>query len=108
MVELRIINNFDTSFSLEPESQRILFGLLESDSFLGQVAGQIEAQKVQFTGILFQPMPQVSAAPRNMSPEVEEYFTSSDYAIVNIPPAFLFKARISNPTKLCAIFHRLK
>lgn len=108
MVELRIINNFDTSFSLEQESQKILFGLLESDSFLGQVAGQIEAQKVEFTGILFQPMPQVASAPRNMSPEVEEYFTSTDYAIVNIPPAFLFKARISNPTKLCAVFHRLK
>ena len=108
MVELRIINNFDTSFSLDPESQRVLFGLLENDGFLGQVAGQIEAQKVEFTGILFQPMPQMSGAPRNMSPEVQEYFTSNDYAIVNIPPAFLFKARISNPTKLCAIFHRLK
>lgn len=108
MVELRIINNLDTSFTLEPESQKILFGLLEDDSFLGQVAGQIEAQKVKFTGILFQPIPQVAGAPRNLAPDVEPYFTSPDYAIVNVPPSFLFKAHISNPNKLCAVFHRVK
>ena len=108
MVELRIINNLDTSFTLESESQEILFGLLEEDSFLGQVAGQIEAQKVKFTGILFQPIPQVSGSPRNLSPDVEPYFTSPDYAIVNIPPSFLFKSRISSPSKLCAIFQRIK
>ncbi|WP_017324133.1 hypothetical protein [Synechococcus sp. PCC 7336] len=108
MAQLRIINNFDTSFALETEAQKVLFGLLESDGFLGQVAGQIEAQKVEFTGILFQPVPHGPGTPRGISPEFAEYFTSREYAIINIPPNFMFKARISNPSRLCAIFRRLK
>ncbi len=108
MAQLRIINNFDSSFTLETEAQKVLIGLLESDGFLGQVAGQIEAQKVEFTGILFQPVPHAPGSPKGISPEHSEYFTSREYAIINVPPSFMFKARIANPTRLCAIFRRLK
>jgi hypothetical protein len=57
MARLKIVNNFDSSFVLDPEARDTLFSLLKTESFLNQVAGQIQGQSVEFTELLFQPVP---------------------------------------------------
>jgi hypothetical protein len=104
MTRLKIINNFDGSFVLDPEARENLFNLLKSESFCNQVATQINNQKVEFTELLFQPVPYSTATPKGMPAEFEQYHNSEDYIIINVPPNFMFKAKIFNPSRLCAIY----
>jgi hypothetical protein len=108
MVRLKIVNNFDSSFVLEPEARENLFSLLTSESFLNQVAGQNQGEQVEFTELLFQPLPYSTATPKGMPAEFEQYHTSDAYIIINIPPNFMFKAKIFNPTRLCAVYRKIK
>jgi hypothetical protein len=108
MVRLKIVNNFDSSFVLEPEARENLFSLLTSESFLNQVAGQNQGEQVEFTELLFQPLPYSTATPKGMPAEFEQYHTSDVYIIINIPPNFMFKAKIFNPTRLCAVYRKIK
>ncbi len=108
MARLKIVNNFDSSFVLAPEARENLFSSLTSESFLTQVAEQIQGQKVEFTELLFQPVPYTTATPKGMPAEFEPYHESDDYIIINVPPNFMFKAKIFNPSRLCAIYKKVK
>jgi hypothetical protein len=107
MARLKIINNFDSSFVLDPEARDNLFELLMSDSFRNQVAGQAQSQDVEFTQLLFQPVPYSTATPKGMPSEFEQYHESDDYIIINVPPNFMFKAKIFQPSRLCAIYRKV-
>lgn len=105
---LRIVDNFDGSFTLEPETQEILFGLLKSEAFLQQITEQIQVQQLQFTELLFQPVPYSPATPKGMPPELQQYHESDEYIIINVPPNFMFKAKIFQPSRLCAIYRKIR
>lgn len=107
MAKLKIINNFDSSFVLDPEARENLFNLLKNESFSNQVATQINCQQAEFTELLFQPVPYSTATPKGMPAEFEQYHKNDDYIIINVPPNFMFKAKIFNPSRLCAIYRKL-
>ena len=104
MASLKIVNNYDSSFVLAPEAKQNLFSLLTSETFLNQIVGQGQCQKVEFTELLFQPVPYSTATPKGMPAEFEQYHNNSDYIIINVPPNFMFKAKIFKPSRLCAIY----
>lgn len=101
---LKIIEHFDSSFTLAPEAQEALFGLLEGEAFLNQLSGQIKGKNVEFTGLLFQPVPYTTATPKGMPAEYEKYHADDKYIIINVPPNFMFQAKIFKPSRLCAIY----
>ena len=101
---LKIVENFDASFQLETSNKIALFSLLETESFLEQISQQIQGNKVEFTKILFQPVPYSTATPKGMPKEVEIYHNSPEYIIINVPPNFMFTAKIFKPSRLCAIY----
>ncbi len=103
---LKIIEHFDSSFTLAPEAQEALFSLLQSESFLNQLSGQIEG-KMELTGLLFQPVPYTTTTPKGMPAEFEKYHADDKYIIINVPPNFMFQAKIFKPSRLCAIYRRL-
>jgi hypothetical protein len=105
---LRVINDFDASFELDPEAKATLFALLQSEAFLVQVAQQSKGDRVEFSELLFQPVPYSSKTPKGMLPEFEQYHDVDDYLIINVPPNFMFKAKIFKPSRLCAIYRKLR
>lgn len=104
---LRIIEHFDSSFTLAPEAQAALFSLLQGETFKSQLLGQIEGKTVEFTELLFQPVPYTTATPKGMPPEYEKYHADDKYIIINVPPNFMFQAKIFKPSRLCAIYRQL-
>ena len=104
---LKIIQNFDSSFTLEAEAKTALFELLTNESFLKQVCQQSKCEQVEFTELLFQPVPYSSATPKGMPAEFEKYHESEEYVILNVPPNFMFKAKIFKPSRLCAIYQKM-
>jgi len=108
MARIKIINTFDGSFTLEPTAQATLFSLLQGESFLQQVTQQAQCQAVEFTELLFQPVPYSQATPKGMPADFEQYHQSDDYLIINVPPNFMFQAKIFNPSRLCAIYRKVK
>ncbi len=107
MARLKIVNNFDTSFGLSPEAKETLFSLLTSAAFVSQVAEQLPCQMLEFTKLLFQPVPYSAATPKGMPAEFEPYHESDDYVIINVPPNFMFQAKIFKPSRLCAIYRKI-
>lgn len=107
MARLKIVNNYDSSFVLAPEARENLFQLLTTESFLKQIAGQVQCQTIEFTELLFQPVPYTSTTPKGMPPEFEQYHESDDYVIINVPPNFMFQAKIFKPSRLCAIYQKV-
>lgn len=107
MTQLKIVNNFDGSFSLEPDAKETLFNLLQGESFLQQLSLEMNCQQVEFTELLFQPVPYSQATPKGMPAEYEPYYKSPDYVIINVPPNFMFKAKIFKPSRLCAIYRKV-
>ncbi|WP_414621914.1 hypothetical protein [Calothrix sp. CCY 0018] len=103
---LKIIQNFDSNFTLEPQAKATLFELLTNESFLKQVCQQSKCEQVEFTELLFQPVPYSSTTPKGMPAEFEKYHQSEEYAILNVPPNFMFKAKIFKPSRLCAIYKK--
>ena len=63
MARLKILNNYDSDFVLASEAKENLFSLLTSEPFLNQIAAQGQCQKVEFTELLFQPVPYSTATP---------------------------------------------
>ena len=102
---LKIIEHFDSSFSLEPEAKTTLFALLKSEAFVQQVSQALEGAQVEFTELLFQPYS--TATPKGMPAEFEKFHTSADHTIVHVPPNFMFKAKIFKPSRLCAVFRKV-
>lgn len=108
MASLKIVNSYDSSFVLDPEAKASLFELLTHESFLNQVAPQVSCKTLEFTELLFQPVPYSTATPKGMPVEFEPYHKSDDYVIINVPPTFMFKAKIFNPSRLCAIYRKIQ
>ncbi|NET31518.1 MAG: hypothetical protein F6K19_05895 [Cyanothece sp. SIO1E1] len=108
MVRLKIIDKFDGSFTLAPEAQELLFKLLTNKGFLTQVHQQAQCEQVEFTELLFQPVPYSLSTPKGMPPEFEQYHQSADYIIINVPPNFMFQAKIFSPSRLCAIYQKVE
>jgi hypothetical protein len=101
---LKIIESYDGSFVLEPSAKAVLLSLLTADSFQTQVAQQLHCSRIEFTNLLFQPVPYSTETPKGMPAEFEKYHNHSDFAIVNVPPNFMFQAKVFKPSRLCAIY----
>jgi hypothetical protein len=108
VAQIRIVESFDTSFTLSPEAKAALFELLRGEVFLGQLIAQLQCKSIEFTELLFQPVPYSASTPKGMPSEFEPYFESADHAIVNVPPNFMFKAKIFSPSRLCAVYRLIK
>ncbi|MEB3280909.1 MAG: hypothetical protein VKK42_18495 [Lyngbya sp.] len=106
-MRIRIVENFDADFILDPQAKTRLFSLLTSEAFLHQVSQQVQGKTVEFTELLFQPVPYSLQTPKGMPREFEQYHESEDYIIVNVPPNFMFTAKIFQPSRLCAIYRRV-
>jgi hypothetical protein len=104
---LKIVENFDAHFTLDPEAKSALFALLTHDRFLQQISEQTAGQLVKFTELLFQPVPYSTATPKGMPAEFQAYHNSDDYLIINVPPNFMFQAKIFKPSRLCAIYQKI-
>ncbi|NJR48676.1 MAG: hypothetical protein HC780_03090 [Leptolyngbyaceae cyanobacterium CSU_1_3] len=104
---LKIIESFDSSFSLDPDIKASLFELLTSQAFIEQIARELVCPQVEFTELLFQPIPYSTTTPKGMPAEFEQFHNSPDYAIINVPPNFMFKAKVFKPSRLCAIYRKI-
>ena len=104
---LRVIEDFDGSFTLAPEVKAALFALLKHDAFRQQVAQTAQCPAVEFTELIFQPVPYSQNTPKGMPPLFEQYHDAPDYLIINVPPNFMFKAKVSSPSRLCAVYRIL-
>lgn len=105
---LKIVESFDSSFTLNYEQKLALFDLLNQESFLKQISQQTQGSKVKFTELLFQPVPYSINTPKGMPKEFESYYDCDDYTVINIPPNFMFQAKIFKPSRLCAIYQKIK
>ena len=107
---LKIVENFDAGFTLAPEAKETLFNLLKSSEFIKQISQQLSptAREIEFTGLLFQPVPYSTQTPKGMPPEFEVYHRSDEHIIINVPPNFMFKAKIFKPSRLCAIYRQIE
>jgi hypothetical protein len=106
-MSLKIVQNFDGSFTLETQAKETLYQLLSSEKFLTQVAQQSQSEKVEFTQLIFQPIPYSLNTPKGMPAEFEPYHESDEYVIINVPPNFMFNAKIFKPSRLCAIYRKI-
>lgn len=104
---LKIIDHFDSSFTLDSDAKAALFELLKGDAFLQQIAQQAQCETVAFTELLFQPVPYSATTPKGMPAEFETFQNAADYVIINVPPNFMFKAKIFKPSRLCAIYQNV-
>jgi hypothetical protein len=104
---LRIVEHFDSSFTLDPELKMQLFTLLTQDEFLNQVAQELGCAQVEFTELLFQPVPYSATTPKGMPEEFQPFYESDVHGIINVPPNFMFKAKILKPSRLCAIYRKV-
>ncbi|MGL5832128.1 MAG: hypothetical protein ACRC1Z_02720 [Waterburya sp.] len=104
---LRIVKNFDATFTLEPQARKILFSLLNNQTFTEQISQKLQAADIRFTELLFQPVPYSQQTPKGMPREFEQYHNNSEYIIINIPPNFMFQAKIFKPSRLCAIYRKV-
>ncbi|MBO9997636.1 MAG: hypothetical protein J7641_01290 [Cyanobacteria bacterium SID2] len=103
---LKIVENFDGTFTLNADAREILFHLLKSENFLNQIFQYVSCSSIEFTERLFQPVPYSRETPKGMPREFEQYHESDDYLIINVPPNFMFDAKIFNPNCLCAIYRK--
>lgn len=104
---IKIIEQFDGDFTLQADAKAELFALLTTEDFLRQVATTLGAAQVEFTELVFQPVPYSTATPKGMPAEFEPFHSSPEHVIINVPPHFMFKAKIFKPSRLCAIYRRV-
>ena len=104
---LRIVKNFDTTFTLDSKAEEILFSLLSNSTFTEQIGQKLDETAIRFTELLFQPVPYSQQTPKGMPREFEQYHNNSDYIIINVPPNFMFQAKIFKPSRLCAIYRKV-
>jgi hypothetical protein len=72
-----------------------------------QVASNTKQQpgvELGFTGDLFQPAPWTPTTRKGMPAEFEKYHDDPSYVFINVPPNFMFNAKIYKPSRLCAIY----
>ena len=104
---LKIVKNFDTAFTLNPEAKEVLSSLLTNKTFTDQLSQKLHETEIMFTNLLFQPVPYSQHTPKGMPPEFERYQSSDDYIIINVPPNFMFQSKIFKPSRLCAIYRKV-
>ena len=104
MAGLKIVESFDHSFTLDSGAKNTLHGLLEGEAFCQTICRQKGCDRVKFANILFQPAPYTFNETKGMPREYEQYYESPHYIIVNVPPHFMFEAKIFKPNRLCAIY----
>jgi len=107
---LKIVENFNAAFELQPEAENALHKLLSSEAFCQQVVKECqlaEDSKVKFSGQLFQPVPWSVTTRKGMPAEFEKYSDNPKFTIINIPPNFMFQAKVFKPSRLCAIYECL-
>ena len=92
---------------LDSDTRGLLFNLLSSPGFISQISEQLNVATIEFTELLFKPVSPSQTYPKGMPIELERYYHSPDYIIINIPPNFMFKAGISHPSSLCAIYRKI-
>lgn len=105
-MKLKAIESYDSNFSLNPEAQATLFELLTNTNFIEQICQQTQTDNLEFTELLFQPVPYSKNTPKGMPSELEPYHHSPEYVIINVPPNFMFQAKIFKPSRLCAIYKK--
>jgi hypothetical protein len=105
-MNLKIVQQYDGNFTLEPAAKEMLFGLLSGEAFLQQIANQAACEQIEFAKLLFQPVPYAPNATKGMPVEYEPYHDSEDYVIINVPPNFMFQAKVFQPSRLCAIYRK--
>ncbi|EKU22527.1 hypothetical protein NGA_0429201 [Nannochloropsis gaditana CCMP526] len=101
---LRGVETFDGAFTLSPESEGVLVGYMECEDMKKEVCKQAKCTSARFTGQLFQPVPYSPGTPLGMPREFEDFHLNPSYAICNVPPTVMFKAKIFKPPRLCAVF----
>jgi hypothetical protein len=107
-MKIKVVENFDGSFQIDLQARETLFGLLTGEKFIQQVVEQAQCRSLVFTEILFQPVPYSPGTPKGMPAELEQYYQSPDYLIINVPPNFMFAAKIFQPIRLCAIYKKVE
>lgn len=105
---LRIVKNYDATFTLDSKAEEILFSLLTNPTFTEQISQKLGEAGIRFTELLFQPVPYSQQTPKGMPTEFEQYHNHGDYIIINVPPNFMFQAKIFKPSRLCAIYRKLE
>lgn len=103
-MKLKIIEQYEGHFTLDSAAQNCLFSLLQGQKFLQQIQSYYPDCKLEFTELLFQPVPYSRNTPKGMPKAFEPYHNNPDYAIINVPPPFMFEAKIFKPSRLCAIY----
>lgn len=72
-----------------------------------QVASETQQScQLEYTGMLFQPVPWSPATPKGMPEEFQKFHEDADHVTINVPPHFLFQCKIFQPSRLCAIFRQ--
>ena len=107
---LKAVETFNASFELQPEAKSTLHQLLSTQAFCKQVVKECRLEQdseVKFSGQLFQPVPWSITSKKGMPPEFEQYSDNPKFTIINIPPNFMFQAKVFKPSRLCAIYERL-
>jgi hypothetical protein len=97
-------------FELSEEARGALDTMLTSASMCAVVAQEAqlaEGVAVEFSGMLFQPVPWSPTSQKGMPQEFEQYQASDDYVLINVPPQVMFKAKVFKPSRLCAIYKKL-
>jgi hypothetical protein len=106
-MSLKILQDYDPSFTLSTESQDILFDLLSNGAFIEHISRQLQGIKLEFTDLIFKPVPYSQNTPKGMPRVFEPYYNSKQYIIINVPPNIMFQAKIFQPSRLCAIYRQL-
>ena len=88
-MNLKIVQQYDGNFTLELAAKETLFGLLRGEAFLQQIANQAACAEIEFTELLFQPVPYAPSATKGMPVEYEPYHDSPDYVIRRFPAKIL-------------------
>jgi hypothetical protein len=108
-MKIRLVEDFDADFTLDPALKADLVTLLTGPTFIAQIALELQCGSVEFADVLFQPVPYTTATPKGMPAEIEaQYYNQPDYGIINVPPNFMFKAKIFKPSRLCAVYRKCR
>jgi len=89
---------------LTPDKTNII-QFIKKEFFLQQVSEK-QGGKLEFSDLLFQPVPYSEGTPKRMPPEFEQYYYSDEYVIVNVPLKFMFKAKMFNPSRFWAVYQK--
>ena len=106
---IKLTESFDASLPLDDEKREALFARLADPNFCAQVSLETtQATKaVEFTGMVFTPVPWSPSTPKGMPKEYEEFAEDTEnYIVINVPPTLTFKAKVLGK-RVCAIYKKV-